>query len=87
MSKLLFTICMLIPYNVEDYLYKSNCIGNMALNGVWLDIYNKRNLFYFSLIILLLSHLLNYIYYGLFFCIFCLYLYIKCCIKWYIFFR
>jgi hypothetical protein len=85
MSKLLFIICMLMPHNVEEYLYNSECIGNFGINGIWLDIYYKRNLFYFSLIILLLSYLLNYIYYGLFFCIFCFYLYVKSCNKWYIF--
>ena len=46
MSKLLFIICMLMPHNVEAYLYNSRRIGNMGLNGIWLDIYNKRNLFY-----------------------------------------
>ena len=84
MSKLLFIICMLMPHNVEAYLHYSECVGNMGLNEAWLDIYNKRNLFYISLIILLLSYLLNYIYYGLFFCIFSLYLYVKSCNTWYI---
>jgi hypothetical protein len=83
MSKLLFMICMLIPCNIEVYLYHSECIGNMGLYGVWLDIYIKRNLFYLSLFILLLNYLLNYTYYGLFFCIYALYLYVKTCNQWY----
>ena len=74
---------MLIPYNVDTYLYYSKCIGNMGINGVWLDIYNKRNLFYFSLFILYISYLLNYCYFGLICCICALYLYVKCCNKWY----
>lgn len=53
-----FIIC-LIPGNVEYLLDKTRDHGNMALNGVYLDIYNKRNLFYFSLPIICLGYINN----------------------------
>jgi len=83
MSKLLFIGSMLVPYIVEVYLRQTCCTGNMALNGVWLDIYYKRNTFYLSLIILFLSYILNYVYYGSILVFISLCLYINTCNKWY----
>jgi hypothetical protein len=82
-NKLSFIVCMLIPGAVEAYLYQSECMGNFAIHGVWLGIYMKRNFLYFSLFILLSSYLINYFYYGLFFSIYILYLYVKTCNEWY----
>jgi hypothetical protein len=53
-----FIIC-LAPGNIEDLLDKTRDHGNMALNGVYLDIYNKRNLFYFSLPVMCISYINN----------------------------
>jgi hypothetical protein len=52
-------IISLIPGNIDYLLDKTRDNGNMALNGVYLDIYNKRNLFYFSLPILCLTYVHN----------------------------
>jgi hypothetical protein len=53
-----FIIC-LTPGNIGYLLDKTRDHGNMALNGIYLDIYNKRNLFYFSLPVMYLSYINN----------------------------
>jgi hypothetical protein len=53
-----FIIC-LTPGNIEYLLDETRDHGNMALNGIYLDIYNKRNLFYFSLPVMCISYVNN----------------------------
>ena len=76
-----FIIC-LIPFNIEYLLNKTRDNGNMALNGVYLDIYNKRNLFYFSLPIMCLSHINNCIIPGLLYSVLTLALFTYSVYKW-----
>jgi hypothetical protein len=75
----------LIPGNVEQFLNYSNSVGNMGIYGIFLGIYNKRNLFYLSSLLFLLTYLFNYYYLSVFFIIctfFSLLLYIKTCFDW-----
>jgi hypothetical protein len=73
---------LLIPGNVEVFLKSTNNCGNMGLNGVFLDIYNKRNLCYLSLITSLPSYLYNYTNYSILFVAFSFYLYFSCIKEW-----
>jgi len=78
-------ITFLIPSNIEKCLKVSQNDGNIAINGVCLDIYNKRNLFYFSLFLLFLSFIYKIIYIRIFFMITTLlmfYLFYDTCNKW-----
>ena len=82
----------MIPGNVEQILNYSINVGNIAMNGIFLDIYIKRNLFYLSLLNYLHIYLITYIfniyvniYIKLFFIIiiiFKLFLYVKSCFTW-----
>jgi hypothetical protein len=76
-----FIIC-LIPGNIDYLLDKTRDHGNMALNGVYLDIYNKRNLFYFSLPILCLTYVHNCTIIGLLFSGLTLALFTSSVYKW-----
>ena len=76
-----FIIC-LIPGNIEYLLDKTRDHGNIALNGLYLDIYNKRNLFYFSLPIICLGYIHNCAIVGLLYSCLTL-LHFTCCVyKW-----
>jgi len=76
-----FIIC-LTPFNIECCLTQTTRNGNMGMNGVYLDIYNKRNLFYFSLPVLCLSYSYNNTIYGLLFSGFTLALFTSSVYKW-----
>jgi hypothetical protein len=75
-------ICLVIPYNAERILQACNAIGNMALYGIFLDIYNKRNIYYFSLTLLFIEYTNNYTIYCLLLVLLSLYAFINSCIKW-----
>jgi hypothetical protein len=77
-----FTLSLLVPYNIENCLQVSQNIGNMALNGIFLDIYNKRNLFYFSLTLLFIEYINNHTIYCILLVLLSLIIYIISCIKW-----
>ena len=72
----------LLPNFIEQLLRISNSAGNMALNGIFFDLYNKRNLFYVSLLSLPVVYYYNNIQLGviLIFVTFCLFL--QTYIKW-----
>jgi hypothetical protein len=75
-------ILLLIPNNIEFLLQNENNNGNIVLHGIYLDIYYKRNLFYLSLLINILSYFLNLIIYGFFINILFLCLFIYTINKW-----
>lgn len=53
----------LLPNFIEQLLHITNNVGNIALNGIFLELYYKRNLFYFSLFVFFLCYILNFYYY------------------------
>ena len=55
-----FVFVLSIPGIIEQCLYISNCKGNMAIYGVFLGIFYKRNALYFSLVLTVLSYLFGY---------------------------
>jgi len=69
-------LALIIPGNIEEILKITNRQGNMAWNGIFLDLYNKRNLFYLSLLLLFFS------YYNLIFVFGFLYLFYNTYNKW-----
>jgi len=71
----------LLPNFIENLLTISNNHGNMALHGVFLDLYNKRNLFYISLLSLFFFYF-NYIHIGVVFCSITFFLFFKSYMKW-----
>jgi len=77
-----FTLSLLAPYYVEHYLQVTRNIGNMALHGIFLDIYNKRNLFYFSLTLLFIEYINNYTMYCLLLVLLSLIAFINCFNRW-----
>ncbi len=77
-----FTLSLLAPYYVEHYLQVTRNIGNMALHGIFLDIYNKRNLFYFSLTLLFIEYISNYTMYCLVLVLLSLIAFISCFNRW-----
>jgi hypothetical protein len=82
---LYFVLYFIKPYNVEEALELSNNYSNIAYNGIFLDIYNKRNLHYFSLVTIFPSYFYNYTTYGALFSMFTFYLfYISCSRCYYI---
>ena len=76
------TVSLLIPFNVENILQTCNRIGNMGLYGVFLDIYNKRNILYFSLTLLFIEYINNYTMYCLLLVLLSLAAFINICINW-----
>jgi hypothetical protein len=72
----------LLPNYIEQLLHISNSEGNMALHGVFLDIYNKRNFFYISLLSLPILYYYNNMRIGVIsvFVTFCLFL--QTYLKW-----
>jgi len=77
-----FMLSLSAPYYVEHYLQVSQNIGNMALHGIFLDIYNKRNLFYFSLTLLFIEYINNHTTYCLLLVLLSFIAFINCCNKW-----
>jgi hypothetical protein len=82
-----FTLYLLLPLSVENILQLYQNTGNMALHGVFTDIYNKRNIFYFSLILLLIEYINNHTLYSSLFVILSLINFINCCNKWVVFIK
>ena len=74
--------CLLIPFNAEKILQVCKNIGNMTLYGIFLDIYNKRNLFYFLLTILFIEYINNHTIYCILLVLLSLVAFINSCIKW-----
>jgi len=72
-------VALIIPGNIELTLEYTNRIGNIAYHGIFLDLYNKRNLFYLSFLLLFFS------YYNLIFVFGFLYLFYSTYLKWYIY--
>ncbi len=81
-EKAKFTVYLLFPFNVENILQACNSIGNMGLCGIFLDIYNKRNIFYFSLILLFAEYINNYTIYSIILVLLSLIIFTNCCNKW-----
>jgi hypothetical protein len=42
----LYVLLMVIPGNLEMGLHKANCQGNLGMYGMFLDLYNTRNVGY-----------------------------------------
>lgn len=88
-SLLLFTLYLLVPCYIEKFLNKLKSIRNMdlydgCLCDAYLDIYKRRNLLYFSIIILFITYFFNFIYFGIVFVIYTIYLYLESCYEWFI---
>ena len=81
-NKFYFTLSLLAPYYIEHYLEVTQNIGNMALHGVFLDIYNKRNILYFSLTLLFIEYINNHTIYCLLLVLLSLIAFINCSIRW-----
>lgn len=73
---------LLMPGYVELFLIQCENGGNMGLYGVFVDIYRKRNLLYFSAGIFLVSCLYNYLYYGFAFYLFSVFLFFNTYNTW-----
>jgi hypothetical protein len=82
MKFIILNLILITPFNIEHALVQTSNDGNMALHGVCLEIYYKRNLVYFSIPIFILSCAFNYSIYGLFLLIFSLLNFIYSCNKW-----
>uniref|UniRef100_A0A6C0KXR5 Uncharacterized protein n=1 Tax=viral metagenome TaxID=1070528 RepID=A0A6C0KXR5_9ZZZZ len=76
-------MCLVIhfitPYSAEEAIQISNNNGNMEYHGLFLDIYNKRNLHYFSLITFYPCYLYNYRTFGIIFLFLTFYLFFISC--------
>lgn len=80
--KLIYLVIHFItPYRAEEAIQVSNDYGNMAYYGLFLDIYNKRNLHYFSLITFYPCYLYNYRNFGTIFLFLTFYLFFVSCNK------
>ena len=81
-EKINLITCLIIPFNAEKILQACNSIGNMALYGIFLDIYNKRNIYYFSLTLLFIEYINNHTMYCILLVLLSLAAFINSCIKW-----
>ena len=72
----------MIPSVVEQLLKITNNSGNMGLNGVFLELYYKRNLFYFSVFSLVGFYFLNCLYIGFIFVCIAFLLFFQSYTKW-----
>ena len=77
-----FTVYLISPLIIEHYLQVTQNIGNMSLHGAFLDIYKKRNLFYFSLSLLFVEYVINNTIYCMLLVLLSLIIFIKSCIRW-----
>ena len=77
-----FTVYLISPLIIEHYLQVTQNIGNMGLHGIFLDIYKKRNLFYFSLSLLFIEYVINHTIYCMLLVLLSLIIFIKFCIRW-----
>ena len=76
----------IIPFYIEDMLEIAESQGNMGLYGLFLGIYYKRNILYFSLFSLLLSYLFAYkylLFLSLILTIFSVYSFLSYVFDWY----
>ena len=82
MQNIKLVIALLVPFNIEYLLeiYQGN--GNMALYGVNLEIYYKRNLLYIAVIVFPLFYIFKYTYFGLLFLLVSFFLFFRSCYKW-----
>ena len=79
-TRLMYLVIYFItPYSVEKALQISNNNGSMAYTGLFLDVYNKRNLHYFSLITFYPCYLYNYRSFGIIFILLTFYLFFISC--------
>jgi hypothetical protein len=77
-----FTVYLISPLIIEHYLQVTQNTGNMGLHGAFLDIYKKRNLFYFSLSLLFVEYVINHTIYCMLLVLLSLIIFIKSCIRW-----
>ena len=70
-----------IPNFIEKLLYITNNAGNMALHGICLELYYKRNLLYISLLSLFFFYF-YYLYIGIIFVSITFYSFLKSYMKW-----
>ena len=82
MQYIKLVILLLIPFNSEKLLTITERNSNIALYGIHLEIYYKRNLLYISSILFAICYLLKYAYYGLTFFLLSLLLFLNSCNKW-----
>jgi hypothetical protein len=74
---------LLIPGFIEELLSINNKIGNIALYGICLELYIKRNLFYLSLFIFFVFYIFKIYYYIFLFFVFLSFnLFANCYLKW-----
>jgi hypothetical protein len=82
-TQLHLALFFIIPFNVETALYESSKGGNMGLNGIFIEIYYKRNLVYLTVPLLIFSYFFKYFIFGLTLSAFSLLFYLQSCNKWY----
>ena len=82
-----FTLSLLIPYQVEEGLRITTAIGNMGFNGIFLDIYYKRNFVYISIPLFIVSNIFGYSIFGGGVLASSIFFYVRTCNKWYPFFN
>jgi hypothetical protein len=75
-------LTLLFPGNIEYIISYFTNNGNMALTGIFLGLYYKRNLFYFTIIISPFSFIYNYMIYNLFFTLLSLFLFYNYYCEW-----
>jgi len=85
-KQLRFTLSLLIPSALEQGLRITSNVGNMAFNGILLDIYYKRNFLYISIPVCMVSSIFGYGIFGLGVIGSSLFFYVITCNKWYPFF-
>jgi hypothetical protein len=83
MNSLNIFFFLTIPSIIDNYLYMAFNSGNLLLYEVFLDLYVKRNLLYFSFGFLLLSYLYYNIYCGIVLFVISLYRFIISYLKYY----
>jgi len=82
-KQLCFTLSLLIPSAVEEGLIITSNVGNMAFNGILLDIYYKRNFVYISIPLCIVSSIFGYGIFGGGILVTSLFFYVRTCNKWY----
>uniref|UniRef100_A0A6C0ARJ1 Uncharacterized protein n=1 Tax=viral metagenome TaxID=1070528 RepID=A0A6C0ARJ1_9ZZZZ len=81
-EKIILITSLITPFNAEYILRGCNRIGNMALYGIFLDIYNKRNIYYFSITLLFIEYINNHTMYCILLVLLSFAAFINSCIKW-----
>lgn len=75
-------LCLLCPGIVEYLLHNSESVGNMGMYGVYLDIYRKRNLVYFSPTFVGVGYYFDHMYIGISSVLLCIGLFVYTCNEW-----